>query len=390
MKAYDCGNLRNISHIQTFDLTSVEQCENYEEWFGEPKDVDVQILNKPTMEKINITYCEAKKSTILGFCQGRSGGGIDYLQYGIDKHIDINVPYLMSNEDCSKLKNEKKFKYIDGTEKSIGDKTQFTIETYPFGDSNTQDGTCSGEEFTIEGVYYPKHVQRDIINVEIKNKVVEYNTNSKTIQFEEDEVPIVDLSYTDSMRTYIWDRPSSRCPEGGNLQLVYEGKGKLYVPRNVNLPEMLIVKDDDKDVSYGLKLLTETNICNNDVHTTQSSDIIVKMKTAAQDEESWYIQNLPPIKHENLNKFSLLQSQLNFDFISYNEQLTGPITEMARRLCRSERQLIQTQVATLQGRILFIKKKNYILGAGGTRKNLVIFTIFNFFYYVVNHANLQR
>ena len=44
IEAYDCTNTKNLSLVQSYDLSEVEKCPTFPKWFPAKKEVNVQLL----------------------------------------------------------------------------------------------------------------------------------------------------------------------------------------------------------------------------------------------------------------------------------------------------------------------------------------------------------
>lgn len=352
IEAYDCTNTKNLSLVQSYDLSEVEKCPTFPKWFPAKKEVNVQLLYLPRKAKMNVRICQVKTSSFLNYCNyvGQS------LAYGTTTQLDVNVPYQMPAEDCLLLLDHKQLKYKWEEIVPVGNETHFTQQFLERGASDTVEGTCSGVKFVDNGITYYHHVKRVVLEVTTWNETREYNTREKTLVFNKKTIPLTDLSYSNGENTYVWSQPQSTCSEGGVLHKFYEGKGIIYSTNDTEdidqtyVRPMLMIKDDSRNMSYGLQLNEDDFKCQNNVISTQSQELFIKIKDSQSEDrnQDWIIQDLPQIDPKDLNLLDRLKITIGYEFISYNKKISNSVTEIAKKVCNQEKQVSLTKIAVLR------------------------------------------
>ena len=73
--AYDCATSES-EKIGTYDITKISDCKTVNKWYPKKRNVNVQVIHYPVLEKMNSTVCSVKRTVEITQC-----GLLDGIRY---------------------------------------------------------------------------------------------------------------------------------------------------------------------------------------------------------------------------------------------------------------------------------------------------------------------
>ena len=271
LQAYDCGH--QWKSYKTYSGDTVEECPDVSEWDPKIKPILGQVIRSSNKDTIDVHECRIRLTRIAEYC-----GQTDYLAYGVPIQTQTNAYKLMPQEDCRKLVENREMNY------RYSDNGVETFRTFGIGwfskdivvrGSRTDDGTCIGQEFTVDGYHFTQHTLRDIIEGEVITYKLPYNRRKEIVYINGAEIP-VSQNYAYKRSTIIWTSPEEKCEE--NVFQLFVGSGQIYHPseetklERPDITDMMLVQNSKH--TFGLEIRELTRICNADVFKTNLQVIL--------------------------------------------------------------------------------------------------------------------
>ena len=283
IEAYDCSQLQEK---RILDLSTAAPCPEVKAWYQELEKKEVQIIESKQRDQMKVTNCKVRVSKYAQNC-----ALLTQFTFGAKKAISFKDVVKVSAKECRRMRNHGYFIFQDGSVVTYNasfasDTGHYSADFVPPGyGKRYANGGCAGKELTIEGEFYDRHTLRYVIDIEITDKYIPYNSAKKTVEIDGKTVPISQRSrVTDT--TTIWNSPRRVCSE--SVHEIYTGQSRHFKSNKDGIADMVLINNEETSQFIGLQLGESTTLCGKKVFTTKTNGIFV----AFNDSSAWEVENL--------------------------------------------------------------------------------------------------
>ena len=345
--AFDAYNCEELSPITPYDITEPDNCGDFQEFWKNEEVKEVQVVQSKVKEKVKITQCQVLTSLEAEFC-----GQTWSHNYGVDETLERNKHYYLSAEECYKLKNENILRFRHrGTydDINIGNNNHFSAEVVVAGERKDGLGKCVAGSFNFNSKSYTSHVIRYVLEIKIINREADYNGLTKSIQIEDEQVPISNLVHQGTWTT-VWNIPNFNCHQ--STQEIYRGRAKIYKNNGTQLQQVALINDDKKKQFFAIQLIEKTSHCDRVFWTTQFSGTFIALNTTKKIwKKDWAIEGLQGVLGEDVDIFTHIRGLVSGLYVSTGQYWSEAFVEIGKKICQSSTELIKTNLSLMRQNI---------------------------------------
>ena len=262
---FDCTG----AGIETFPISLMEpeECEPAAQYYKDPDNVVVQVIQKKTKRLIETFKCKVTESTSVTRC------GFDSLTYGAFD-TKREAPVLISAEDCVRLVKHATLRY-GGREWHGIPLHQKVLKQYYSKGSVNSDGSCQTEDFVSNGQLYQNSYEKTELAITAAKFHGQLDVESGQIVFDTIRTEFVHGQlYDPTVGLLVWNATEPRCHEESST--LYHGAAEFY--RQKNASTGVLVLHNEKTEQYGGFLMGDyVELCGSTIHTTQIPGVLVKV-----------------------------------------------------------------------------------------------------------------
>ena len=320
--AYQCSS--SYQDTIKYDALEMENCELAENWEQDIEDVDIQMLQEKFTDDVDVITCSLQQTWTIGAC------GFTSLLYGIPQKPIIDEPYILSAKQCERLYHEKILEY-DNQEFPISRLDAVSADITMHGTKRDTSGYCGkATAFSLRGKTYPNNWAVVTMTGRVTRQRISFDTEDKVLPLEGRQVSLERSRYEGEQSTFIWDLESQTCLS--TMEEVYNGPARVIIPRTKNFKKQVLIQHHLEDITFGLDLKEEKQLCGYKVIQTQLPHIVVILHRGN------FIDTVE--KSLDLRRTDKLVGLLTFNYISRTGSFTDGVRNIAQNTCLNSRSLI--------------------------------------------------